>query len=116
MATNLAPVMRVRSVMRALVRHPDQGPYGELASIFYNVPGSNVRDDAARAMAATDPASAQTHASECRRDCEPEVRTLGRTNVEFGAPGVRSRVQATASDWAEVPETQLSAQSGLQGQ
>jgi hypothetical protein len=104
----------ISSLMRALLRHPDQGRYGELTSIFYNAPWSWLRRDVAGAMVETDPAFAQTHAAECLWDCEPEVRTLGTTCVEICAPGIRARLQALAADWAEVADTQQSARSRLQ--
>ncbi len=104
----------VSSLLHALCRNPDQGPYGELISIFNSVPWSYVRSDVARTMAATDPAFAEETAPGCLWDSEPELRTFAAMRVATGALGVRPRLERLAADWAEVADVQLAARSRLQ--
>ena len=78
----------VSSLLHALCRNPDQGPYGELISIFNSVPWSYVRSDVARTMAATDPAFAEETAPGCLglRARAPHVCRDARRDRSLGCP------------------------------
>jgi HEAT repeats len=103
----------IGSLVGALARNPDQGPYGELTSLFNNAPWSSyLRANIAAAMATTDPTFPyNTHATSCLWDSEPEVRALATKHVDTRDPAVLARLQVMAADWAEDAETQNAAQT-----
>ena len=102
------------SFVGALARNPEQGPYGELTTLFNTAPESSyMRVKIARAMAATDPTFPHTHARLCLWDCEPEIRAIGTAHVDDSDPAVLARLKVMASDWAEDAETQLTAKTRL---
>jgi hypothetical protein len=103
----------VLDLVRALARHPGQGPYDELGAIFDGIPYSFGRGRVAAALAATDPKFVETRAVECLWDCESEVRDVGIEHVNPDHPAVRGRLQDIAADWAEDPDTQRAARARL---
>jgi hypothetical protein len=104
------------SLAGALGRHPNQGPYPELTSIFYGMSYSYGRLHVARAMAETDPAFANTQAVECLWDCQPTTRDFGATYVDVDNPIALARLHVIASDPAEDEETQRTARSRVDHQ
>lgn len=84
-------------LVTALGRLPEGGPYPELATVYLGSAYSYARMRAVTAMAATDPAFAETWAEECLWDCEDVSRDVGARYVPLTARAVE-RLRELAND------------------
>lgn len=85
------------SLIEALGRLPDLGPFPELHEIFVESAYSYTRARAVHAMAATDPSFANRWATECLWDCEEVIRMEGARFAPMDST-VRARLHELADD------------------
>lgn len=88
------------SLVEALGRHPDHGPFPELRMVFTDVAYSYPRRRAARSMAAVDPDFSTAFAVECLWDCEAETRLVGVDASHLDDRITRARIEVLAADQA----------------
>ncbi len=102
------------SLVEALGRLPEAGPFPELDEVYVHSAYSYTRARAVHAMAATDPAFADKWAAECLWDCEGVVRAEGARLASLDSV-VAARLQELANDEFEVDEVRDEAQARLDG-
>ena len=103
------------SLVEALGRHPDHGPFPELRMVFTDVAYSYARRRAARSMAAVDPDFSTLFADECLWDCEAETRLVGVEASLLDDRITRPRISVLAADEAEDEAVRTAAATRLAG-
>ena len=103
------------SLVEALGRHPDHGPFPELQMVFTDVAYSYARRRAARSMAAVDPDFSTLFADECLWDCETETRLVGIEASQLDDRIARPRINVLAADEAEDEAVRTAAATRLAG-
>ena len=86
-------VCEICNLIDALGRHPELGPFEELAEIFEGVEYSYARRRAATVMAASDPTFTSRFARECLWDCESETQEIGQEFVDSSDLKAVARVE-----------------------
>ncbi len=98
------------SLVGALGRLPEAGPFPELSEIYAASVYSYTRARAVQAMAATDPEFSNRWATECLWDCEQDVRVAGARFAPLEWTVV-ARLQELADDGCEVDEVRDAART-----
>lgn len=99
----------VCSLAEALGRHPEYGPYPELARAFDDMPYSFGRGYVVNAIAATDPQFPHKLAIDCLWDCEPAVRATAAKHVNRAKPIAAARLRQMGTDPLEDKEPREAA-------
>jgi hypothetical protein len=97
------------SLIEALGRHPANGFYGELRTVFVDVDYSYARKRAAAAMVAVDLEFVSLFARECLWDCEPDTQVIGVASADMAEEGTSVRITHLASSAGEDQDVSLAA-------
>ena len=100
------------SLVDALGRHPEHGPYTELVAIFESVEYSYVRRKAASALHRCNEDLSDSFGRECLWDCEAETRALGAVAAPE-TPAVGRRLHEFSRDEHEYNDVRSAAQNRL---
>jgi hypothetical protein len=85
---------RLCSILEALVRFPEEGPFPAAEDVFVEVPYSYARIRAVRILRATDKSFRDRFSYECLWDCEGQIRDIAVEAVDRGRPGAAGRIEA----------------------
>lgn len=102
----------ISSLVEALGRCPEAGPFRELDHVYVGSAYSYARARAVTAMAATDPEFAEKWATECLWDCEPRIRVRGAATAPLSRPVV-DRLSELAQDPHQDAEVRQTAATRL---
>ena len=109
----ITPSRHACTFLEMLEQLAPPGPFSEATTLFAELPYSCGREQAARAIAASDPGFAGGLALECLWDCEAGTRLLAAEHVDLGVPGARERLTLLADDALEDDHVRDAARERL---